>query len=623
MTAVRAGAAPNYTLGPQLRRDADIRPYTSTADIPDSWRELRVYAVDPSIPQNDGETALVRIPHEDLKPGPSGGLFEVDMTVPDAGTVYQGADLDAPAQLRSQGVTPDEADARFHGQMVYAIASLTYETFRKALGRQPAWGFANRGAGGASRLVLAPFAIKGANAFYSRAQGRISFGYARTPEGLADLPKDKEVFTSLSSDIITHEVSHAILDGLRPYFHEPTSPDVLAFHEAFADLMAMFQRFGFRDFIKAQLRRANGDISIGTLLNAIAPEIGDVIGEETGVRHYMAKFGRPDELRKGGRDSVVTLLEVGDDVHKRGAVLAEAVFEAFVNIAHAKALRFIGIATGGRHSLKEGELSAELLEELARVICKVASEFKAICIRAVDYCPPVDINFGDYLRAMITADATLVAEDPYGYREALVNAFRRRQIYPRYVKTMSQNALLWSAPERALPRLEELSLGQLVFDGDPGAVPKFDDVETHARRLGDIISASPAMMAEMGLLKPSTRPGAEVEPFEISSVRPARRAGPDGQIAFDLVAEIVQKQWISLDDGRAAPLRGGATLILDARGKIRFIVRKRLDQERRRSDFKEFLSGDGNRLWTEAERRGVRDDVFQNLCMRGDVDKRP
>jgi hypothetical protein len=43
------------------------------------------------------------------------------------------------------------------------------------------------------------------------------------------------VFTCLSQDIVAHEVTHAVIDGIRPYFTEPTNPDVLAFHEGFAD----------------------------------------------------------------------------------------------------------------------------------------------------------------------------------------------------------------------------------------------------------------------------------------------------------------------------------------------------------------------------------------------------
>ena len=66
-----------------------------------------------------------------------------------------------------------------------------------------------------------------------------------------------------------------------------------------------------------------------------------------------------------------------------------------------------------------------------------------MCIRALDYCPPVDINFGDYLRALITADIDLVPDDDLGYRIALIDAFKRRGIYPRDIRTLSEESLCW------------------------------------------------------------------------------------------------------------------------------------------------------------------------------------
>jgi hypothetical protein len=50
----------------------------------------------------------------------------------------------------------------------------------------------------------------------------------KTGQG-CNLPGQR-VFTCLSQDIIAHEVTHAIIDGIRTNFTEPTNPDVLAFH---------------------------------------------------------------------------------------------------------------------------------------------------------------------------------------------------------------------------------------------------------------------------------------------------------------------------------------------------------------------------------------------------------
>ena len=50
-------------------------------------------------------------------------------------------------------------------------------------------------------------------------------------------------FCAVSHDIIAHETTHALLDGLHRRYQEATNPDVLAFHEAFADIVAIFQHF--------------------------------------------------------------------------------------------------------------------------------------------------------------------------------------------------------------------------------------------------------------------------------------------------------------------------------------------------------------------------------------------
>ena len=617
----RKGSGKEFFLGAQLAHDAEVRPYSSTANMPDGWRALWVYTVDPSLQKRDGETQKIRIPYEPLEPGPVGGLFAVDTSAPPAGTRYRAIDLDDPKLLRSRGVHPDEADARFHGQMVYAIASLTYEAFRKALGRLPGWAFDNQTPGQPNRLVLAPFAMEQANAYYSRKAGKVCFGYTVTGNDHEVFPPNKVIFTTLSSDVITHEVSHAILDGLRPYFSEPTNPDVPAFHEAFADLMAIFQRFNFADFVKAQLRAANGDISAGTFLDAIAPEIGYVTNSFHGLRNYMAKKGDIIDDAASGESKVTTLRMAGEQEHRRGAVLADAVFEAFVNVVKARTRPIIRLATGGRATLRDGEMNEELLDHLTARTRRIAGQFRTICIRAIDYCPPVDLTFGDYLRAIITADTTLVGADPHGYREALINAFRRRGIYPEFVRTMSERALVWGGPMRKYPPVPEFNLGKLRFDGDPGAVPKYEDARAHAIALGKAITADPILMAEMGLRPPSSENGSEVEPFEVSSLRTARRAGPDGQISFDLIAEVVQCCRVPLGDGRTAPYRGGSTIIFDAYGRIRFLVRKNLnDQEgspRRRNRFEAYVTGPGKKFWETGDDANLmlNDDIFSNLCL--------
>ena len=74
-----------------------------------------------------------------------------------------------------------------------------------------------------------------------------------------------------------------------------------------------------------------------------------------------------------------------------------------------------------------------------------------MCIRALDYCPSVDITFGEYLRALITADLDMVRDDRYGYRVAFMESFLKWGILPKDIRTVSEETLSWNAPEVPKP----------------------------------------------------------------------------------------------------------------------------------------------------------------------------
>src|SRR6185503_19661499 len=91
--------------------------------------------------------------------------------------------------------------------------------------------------------------------------GSISFGFFPAAETAAgNIPPRSLVFTCLSHDIIVHEMTHALLDGLRSHFMLPTNPDVLAFHEAFADLVAIFQHFTYQEVLEKEIQKSRGAI---------------------------------------------------------------------------------------------------------------------------------------------------------------------------------------------------------------------------------------------------------------------------------------------------------------------------------------------------------------------------
>ena len=133
--------------------------------------------------------------------------------------------------------------------------------------------------------------------------------------------------------------------------------------------------------------------------------------------------------------------------HARGSLLLGAVFDALNGSIAARVADLFRIATEGAGILPEGELHPDLVDRLAGEAAKSASHVLDMCIRALDYCPSVDITFGDYLRAIITADFDLVPNDVRNYRVAFVEAFRRYGIFPANVGTLSMETLLWPKPD--------------------------------------------------------------------------------------------------------------------------------------------------------------------------------
>src|ERR1035441_1799183 len=135
---------------------------------------------------------------------------------------------------------------------VQHIAMTTIGRFERALGRTALWApyMPERKAHEkvrsyyVQRLRIYPHALREQNAYYSPDKKSLLFGYFQANRDNAgdNLPGGL-VFCCLSHDVVAHETTHALLDGLHRYYQYQTNPDIAAFHEAFADIVALFQHF--------------------------------------------------------------------------------------------------------------------------------------------------------------------------------------------------------------------------------------------------------------------------------------------------------------------------------------------------------------------------------------------
>lgn len=309
------------------------RLHERTADEP-LYRRLQVYSINPGLTRSDSGIAVCKVPYEPLTPGPSGSIMEVSNRGIGDDT-WSLADLEHPHVVMQDGYYPSLSDPRFHQQMVYAVAMDTYDKFRVALGRHVAWAFSRcRGEGDErrNRLLLRPHGAEEPNAWYDRAAGEIIFGYFKARESTPVVQKGVgNVFTSISHDVIVHETSHALLDGLRAHFMMPSHPDVLAFHEAFADLVAVFQHFTIHDVVQTAIGKCRGKLQDADVLVDIAQEFGRSLNGHGALRTLV---DLPEDFAGRSTDAsssqpILRYHDAGTEAHSLGRVLARAVFAAF------------------------------------------------------------------------------------------------------------------------------------------------------------------------------------------------------------------------------------------------------------------------------------------------------
>jgi hypothetical protein len=423
---------------------------------------------------------------------------------------------------------------------------------------------------------------------------------------------------------------------------EATNPDVLAFHEAFADIVALFQHFSFPDALRHQIAKTRGDLArTENLLGQLAGQFGHARGTHGALRDFIGKY---DEKRKEWvpHEPDPTELERATEVHERGAILVAAVFDAFLSIYLEHTKDLMRLASGGTGILPQGELHPDLVNRLAKEASKAAGRVLNICIRALDYCPPVDLTFGEYLRALITADMDLMPEDPHNYRVAFIEAFRRRGIYPHDVLTLSEESLQWAYPEADPKIMEPKQMRNMLkrfIDGIRlrDQIDKLRYLQTREeiwramsdirRNLHDAIAEQVAkaevlqQITGLALAEYQAPPGVRIRrdrvpAFSVYAVREARRQVEDGRILNQVFITILQKErMVDESTGDEHDVRCGSTLVIDLdEGRVRYVIRKGLHDKARLKRTLAFLEeDDAISSRAGATYFGKSDEIFASL----------
>lgn len=358
---------------------------------------VQIWAQDPlSIP----ERVTIAIPKRHLDSGPRDAQFVVHDVDHSAGAVYQPARF-LPDQNAFEPLVPD--DVRTHQINAFAIARRTLEMIESAVGRQVHWAFG-------PQLAIHPHYLQDRNAYYSRDEGALAFCYFDIAFRVG------KVFTCLSHDIVAHELGHAALDGLKPYYFGFGPPETGAFHEAFGDLCAMFSALTFPEVVAQVMKATGGDLSLPNIASLMAEEFG--YGIYGPGRYFLRYAGDPITYGQAA----------GSEIHDFSVLLTATMYQILVAFYEIN-----------RRRTDETFSDVEALIEATRHLRRIA-------FRAINYLPPTAAFFRTYGQALIAADAQAFPEDAYGYRQVIKQVFAERGIVadPEELATSPGIKLKWN-----------------------------------------------------------------------------------------------------------------------------------------------------------------------------------
>jgi hypothetical protein len=511
-------------------------------------RLVTIIARDPALKVRDRIVrAQVLIPAETLAPGPVGYRVEVVDYDASNDTLYLPRPLPAGNDDPFASYTDTQLldDPQFHRHNAYALVMRTLARFEFALGRRIGWGFSGH------QLKVAPHAFCDANAFYSEKDNALLLGYFPGARHM--------IYTCLSHDVVVHETTHALVDGLRTRYTDPSSPDQAAFHEGMADVVALLSVFALPSIVEVMLPGSGSKVNVRALtaeslrtsmIFGLAHEIGDEIAAVRGQPLRRSLELRPSPEYLG--------LEEYNEPHRRGEVLVAAMLTAFIEmwVARLHALVDQRKEVDRARAVEEGRDIADTLLTSA--------------IRAIDYAPPVDLEFGDYLSALVTADREIrPGDERYHLRESVHRAFDAYGIKPA-----SPIAGGYWRPPAADVDYSRTHFEAMQRDRD--------EVFHFVVENRDQLHIDPEAFTR------------------VTSVRPCTRIGRDGFVLRETICEYVQtletradelavldiRKPAGMKDDQNLRLYGGGILIFDEYGRLKFHVYNKFKSTRQTTRLK-------------------------------------
>ena len=260
-------------------------------------------------------------------------------------------------------------------------------------------------------LAVFPRAGEDLNAYYDRQHLKF-FYFSHERIGT--------IYTCDSSDVVAHELGHAVLDSYRPDMWNAAFLESAAFHEAFGDFIAMMQSLSRDEICNYAIKETGGDFGLENVVSNLAEQMGKAIyvlspqGRNPNCLRCAIngfKYVNPGTLPESAPDN-----QLAAECHSFARIFVGAFYDIFL-------MMYNDMRSGGVDTLQAVH---EARDTLLRYVMKAIQN------------APLNVNFFDSMsRTILWADVTIGNSK---YHDRIQQIFFNRNM-------LSQQVRMLSAPE--------------------------------------------------------------------------------------------------------------------------------------------------------------------------------
>lgn len=239
-----------------------------------------------------------------------------------------------------------------------------------------------------NKLIANPRSGKMFNAYYDRYY--LNFFYDNDPK------TNQVIYTCDSTDVVAHELGHAILDSLRPDLWSVQSVEIQAFHEAFGDINAIMTALVFTEMIDKALLETNNDLSKENTISKLAEQMGVAIGNASGTEMKSLRnavnslyYVAPETLPPSAPGEALA-----GEPHNFSRVFVGAWYDAFVNIYNNEKLK----VTPQQAAINARDKIAKITYNAIRFANKTAKFFNSVLDAMLVYDASHNMGCGQAIR---------------------------------------------------------------------------------------------------------------------------------------------------------------------------------------------------------------------------------